>query len=438
MDCVPLQREQKIDGPSSLPPRASLPVSLPASLARPALAGGVLAIRADSIWFTVLLGFLAALPPLSIDISQPTLLAIQGELGSSLRTIGLTLTVFMVGFAAGQFGTGPVSDRYGRRRPLLASLVAYAIAALGCTLSVSGPVLVAWRLLQGAAAGACVVLAFAVVRDLFEGEAARAKRSYITAIVSVAPMLAPTLGAFVLGHWGWRPVYAILAAGGVLLLAAIASGLGETLARVPGTRPLQPGRAYAAVLSDRRFVGMAAVNALSYGGVFAYIAGSPEVLIGNMGLSPGQYGLFFACTAAALTVGAFASGRTGRLGIGPGRLVWTGLVAGAVSALALAAALAAHVAPVAVLLPLTVVNLFCRGLTVPNAQHLALEPMRDHAGTAAAALGVMQILTGAAASAAVAFLLPSLGSGGMVYVMAAFALASLGVWLMLPRGARAA
>ena len=381
--------------------------------------------------FTLVLGVLAALPALSIDISQPTLLAVQAELGASLRAIGLTLTLFMVGFAAGQFSAGPLSDRFGRRRPLLVCLVAYVVAGLGCTVAMTAWALVGWRLLQGVAAGGCVVLAFATVRDLFEGETARAKRSYVTAVVSVAPMLAPTIGALVLAAGGWRPVYAVLVMGGAGLLAVIGVGFGETRVVVPGEARFRLRDGYASVLSDRRFVAMAAVNALSYGGVFAYIAGSPEVLIGNLGLSPRRYGLFFACTAAALTAGAFTSGRSGKHSIGPRRLVWVGLVVGAASAVALALASAAHMEPVWLMLALLVVTLFCRGLTVPNAQHLALEPMLTHAGTAAAAMGVMQILTGAAASAAVAFLLPVLGSGGMTYMIAAFALASLGAWILL-------
>ena len=385
---------------------------------------------------TVLLGLLAALPALSIDISQPTLLAIQGELGASPRAIGLTLTLFMVGFAAGQFGTGPLSDKFGRRRPLLVCLTTYLGAGLGCTFAGTVAVLVISRLLQGVAAGGCVVLAFAIVRDLFEGEAARAKRSYVTALVSVAPMLAPSLGAVILGLWGWRAVYAVLVAGGLGMLAAVAAGLGESRAAVPGSRAPRLRDGYASVLSDRRFVAIAAVNALSYGGVFAYIAGSPEVLIGGLHLSPREYGLFFACTSAALTAGAFISGRSGRSGIGPRGLVWVGLLVGAMSAVALAGVVVADAAGVAALLALLVVTLFCRGLAVPNVQHLALEPMQAHAGTAAAALGVMQILTAAAGSAAVAFLLPVLGAGGMAYVMAAFALASLAVWVLLvPRPA---
>ena len=417
-----------IHGPNPLLPPA-------ASAASQQLSAGqqLLPIRSDSAAFTLILGVLAALPPLSIDIAQPTLLAVEGELGSTPRTIGLTLTLFMVGFAAGQFSAGPVSDRFGRRRPLLVALTAYTAAAVGCTLADSGLMLVLSRLMQGAAAGACVVLAFAIVRDLFEGEAARAKRSYVTALISVAPMLAPTIGAFVLDHWGWRPVYAVLAVGGVLLLGTVSTSLGETRVAVPGARPVRLAPAYAAVLSNRSFMGMAAVNALSYGGVFAYIAGSPTVLIGNLGLSPAQYGMFFACTAIALTTGAFASGRTGKLGIGPHRLLWAGLAVGAATAAGLAIATAAGLGSVLVLLPILVVNMVCRGLTGPNAQHLALDPMRDNAGTAAAAVGVLQILTGAVSSAAVVFLLPVVGSGGMTYVMAALAASALALWALIRR-----
>ena len=393
-----------------------------------------LLIRPETMGFTVVLGLLAALPSLSIDISQPSLLAIQTQFSASSRTVGLTITLFMVGFALGQFAAGPLSDRHGRRPILLAGLSAYTLAAVGCALASSAVALVAWRLLQGVAAGACAVLAFTMIRDLFEGDSARAKRSYVTVVFGLAPMLAPAFGAWVLGSVGWRPVYVILAAAGALLLAAVAVGVAES-------RPLPDADAapprfhagYRSVLANRRFVGLAAVNALSFGMGFAYIAGSPQVLMGDMHLSPSAYGLVFACTAAALTTGAWVSGRSAGLGIGPRGLLWVSLVMAAASAVALAVLLAIDVASVMLLLPLLVLNLFCRGLIAPNAQHMALEPMQERAGTAAATVGVMQILTGALASAMVAVLMPYIGPSGMTAVMAGMAVSSLVLWFVVSR-----
>ncbi len=392
-----------------------------------------LLIRPETFRFTVVLGLLAALPTLSIDISQPSLLAIQGQLLASSRTVGLTITLFMVGFALGQFGAGPMSDRHGRRPVLLCGLAGYTAAAIGCALAGSAEALVAWRLVQGIAAGACAVLAFTMIRDLFEGDAARAKRSYVTVVFGLAPMLAPALGAWVLEVGGWRPVYVILASSSVLLLAAVAVGVAESRIVSPGHAPTMLFAAYRRVLGDRRFVGLAAVNALSFGAMFAYIAGSPQVLMGNLHLTPSGYGLFFAGTAAALTAGAWVSGRSASMGVGPRGLLWVSLVMAAASAVTLALLLAIDVASVVALLPLLLLNLFCRGMTAPNAQHMALEPMREQAGTAAAAVGVMQILTGALSSAIVAVLMPYIGPSGMTVVMAVLAVASLVLWFVVSR-----
>lgn len=389
-------------------------------------------INPGSLGFTAVLGLLAALPALSIDISQPTLLVVQSELGTSLRIVGLTLTLFMVGFALGQFGAGPLSDRVGRRLPLVFALLGYMASGLGCAFAGTATALVAWRFVQGVSAGACVVLAFATVRDLFEGEEARAKRSYVTTFVSLAPVLAPTLGAAILGQWGWRPIYGILAAAAAVLLVVTVVGLGETRP-LHCRRPMPLSVAYGAVLSDTRFLGPVIVNALSYGGIFAYIAGSAAVLIGELSLTPRGYGAFFACTALSLTAGALTSARSGRRGISSTHLLWIGLVGGVVATILLSLAVLLEVVTIPVALALLVTCSFCRGLAGPNAQHLALEPMFEHAGTASAAMGVLQILTGAAASVAVTMLLPVLGAGAMAHVMAVLSLSALFVWITIVR-----
>jgi DHA1 family bicyclomycin/chloramphenicol resistance-like MFS transporter len=390
------------------------------------------AISPDTFRFTLVLGLLAALPSLSIDISAPTLLTVQRQLQSTSGTVGLTITLFMLGFALGQFGAGPLSDRYGRRPVLLSGLGGYTLAALGCSLSATASALVSWRLLQGVAAGACAVLAFTMIRDLFEGDAARVKRSYVTVVFGLAPMLAPGLGAWILNVAGWRLVFIILSAAGALLLTAVTFYVAESRTAPSAAMASSPIRsAYSRVLANRRFVGLAAVNALSFGAMFAYIAGSPMVLMGDLHLSPSGYSVVFACTAASLTMGAWVSGRCASAGVGPRSLLWVSLALAAASAVALALLLAIDVRSLFLLFPLLLVNLFCRGMVAPTAQHMALEPMRDQAGTAAATVGVMQILTGALSSAFVAVLMPYLGPLGMTGVMATLALASLGLWLWM-------
>ncbi len=392
-------------------------------------------IRPETFAFTVVLGVLAALPPVSIDISIPAMVSIQSDLAAPVGTIGQTVTVFMFGFSAGQFGAGPLSDRFGRRPVLLAGLGFYCLAAFGSALAGSVGQLIALQGAEGVGAGACAVLAFATIRDLFEGDVARSKRSYVTVIFGLAPMLAPTIGALLLGVVGWRAIFVILGSAGLLLLVTAALGVAESRpARASATRT-GPMRAYGMVLRDRRFTGFAVINALSYGGIFAYIAGSPLVIMGSLGLAAQVYAAFFACTAASLTAGAWTSGRCAAAGVAPSRLLWVGL-AGAVVTSAMLCVLASSGRPmVAWAIPALLTNLFCRGLVAPNVQHMALEPMRESAGTAAAALGVMQILTGAMASAVVASLVPRFGPAGMTLVMAALAGASLLIWAGTGRGA---
>jgi DHA1 family bicyclomycin/chloramphenicol resistance-like MFS transporter len=386
-------------------------------------------IRPGTFAFTLVLGLLGALPPLSIDISAPTLLTIQSQFGVTSAVGVLTITLFMVGFAAGQFTAGPLSDRHGRRPLLLLGLVAYTVAAIGCALAGSMTALVSWRLLQGAGAGACSVLTFAIIRDVFEGNQARAKRSYITVVFGVAPMLAPILGAFIMDQAGWRFVYVVLAIAGLALMLAVTTGIAES-------RPAQAVRgtmrgAYWMVLTNGRFMGLVAVNALSYGAIFAYIAGSPALLMGSLGLTPFGYGVVFACTAAMLTAGAWISGRSAMRGVTANTVLRLGLGLGAASGLALAAVTGLGAGSVAVIVPILMVHLFARGLTAPNIQHIALEPIQEKAGTAAATVGVIQILSGAVASGVVALLLPGFGASGVAVVIAGLSVAAVLGWTLM-------
>ena len=393
-------------------------------------------IPPDTFAFTVLLGVLAALPALSIDISAPTLVLLPEALDTSSTVAGLTLSLFMGGFALGQLSGGRISDRHGRRPVLLTSLVCYTLAGIACALSLSGAALLTFRLLQGIGAGACSVLAFAMVQDLFEGDQARSKRSYVTVVFGVVPMFAPALGAWLAQWAGWRSVHGILALAGALLVFVIWWGVPESK---PGhMRATTSGLDLIGAVrlrDDRQFIGLAAVNALSYGAIFAYIAGSPVVIIGQMGLPSSIYAGLFACTAAALTAGAWMSGGLSRRGFRAAGLLGPSLTIAAASALALAGVSLGSIASAGVLVPLLLVILFSRGVTAPNLQHLAIERQRRQAGTASAAIGVSQLVSGALTSAAVAVLLPDFGQLAVAVPMAVltFTAAALWWWTRLPR-----
>jgi len=299
---------------------------------------------------------------------------------------------------------------------------------LACVLSPTASALVISRFAQGVGAGSCSVLAFAMVQDLFEGDAARSKRSYVTVVFGVVPMFAPALGSVLSDLAGWRSVHGILALAGGLLLIVAWRGIAEsrrTKLKVSDS-PLAAGARQ--IWRDSSFIGLAAANALSYGCVFAYIAGSPIVIMGQLGLSQAVFAGLFAGTALALTAGAWTSGRLARRGFGAAALLGPSLTAGAAVTIALGAASLAGVTSGLVLVPLLLVMAFARGITAPNLQHLAIDRRRGQAGAASAVIGISQVLSGALASAGVAALLSHLGPAAVAIPMALLASAALLAW----------
>lgn len=382
-------------------------------------------LRPEGRAFTVFLGLLATLPMLSIDISTPTLPLLPAALGTTVTTAGLTISLFMVGFAGGQLIAGPRSDRAGRRPVLLLALGLYVVAGLGCTLAVSGPMLVTTRLLQGLGAGACAVLSLAIVQDLFQGEVARIKRSYVVIVVAVTPILAPAFGSFLTELAGWRSVHAVLVLGGCVLALTTWAGFEESRAADAALAR----RGFGHLLKDGPFLRIALTNALSYAAIFAYITGSPLVILSVWQYPAMVFPAVFAATAIALSCGAWVSGRMAHRGVSAAILVRLSLLAQTIAGNLLAAGVITDLVPrAALLIPLLIV-LFTRGVIAPNLQHLAIERGGDQAGVASAGLGVSQLLAGAAASALAACLLPSFGAGAVGTPIAVLACAALLSWI---------
>ena len=205
---------------------------------------------------------------------------------------------------------------------------------------------------------------------------------YPRSVFGITPVLAPALGALLSSLAGWRSVHAALAAAGLALLGVTWSGVPESRPARASRAASQPGPEQPMALwRDHRFVGLAAVNALSYGCVFAYIAGSPVVVIGLMGLPATTYAALFASTALALTFGAWTSGRLSRRGVGAGAMVGPSLTLSAVSATSLWALSFPAFTSASLLVPVLLATLFCRGMIAPNVQHLAVQRRRDRVGT---------------------------------------------------------
>ncbi len=381
--------------------------------------------------FTLLLGAQSALPPLSIDVSLPALPALGAALGTTAGAAQWTLSAFLLGFGFGQLVLGPASDRLGRRPALIAGLVGYALAGAATTAAPSIAVLILLRLLQGFGACAGVVISRAVARDVFEGAEAVSRQSLLSATATLAMLLAPMLGAVLLGSLGWRAVYGALAVAGVVLLTATAVLQPETLpVSRRSTGSLWGG--YARVLHAPRTLGYAAVSALTFGGMFAYISGSPSVFIGTLGVTPGVFSLLFALAALALLAGSVLNGLLAR------RLASASLLRLGPALLGVAVVLVCAIGPaiprVPVLIGVLATYTFATGLVMPNAIAAGLVPLPEAAGAAAAFIGFSQMVAGALSAALVGVVRPGTVAG-MVGVLGVFGLTALGVvlWMELSR-----
>jgi DHA1 family bicyclomycin/chloramphenicol resistance-like MFS transporter len=387
-------------------------------------------IRPESAGFIVLLGACAAMPPLSVDMGQPAMTPIAHALGSSPAAVAYALSLYMVGFATAPVIFGPLSDRFGRRPILLAGCALFAVTGWGCALAQSMASFMVWRLLEGAGAGVGTVLAMAIIRDLFEGQMARARLSYMTVLTAVAPMVAPTLGVSILAVGGWRSIYGVLGTIGAALIVAVGLGLDEPAARgeVQSLAPRQLLASYGRVLGNRTYRGYAVVSVLNFGCLFAYITASPLLLINTLGASPRLYGYLFALTSFGFMLGGALNGRLNMRGVPASRLLGTGLALTTTTALALLVLSVTGAARLVNVTPLLFVITIASSLIAPNATIAALHPVPETAGMASSIIVCAQWLVGAGAGALAGLLFDGRTPRGLAEVMLGFALASLAVY----------
>jgi DHA1 family bicyclomycin/chloramphenicol resistance-like MFS transporter len=290
---------------------------------------------------------------------------------------------------------------------------------------------------QGAGAGASMTIALAIIRDLFEGQAARTRLSYVAIATMVVPMIASTAGASLLALGGWRVIHAVLAGVGLVLLLAMVIGFAESARIDPANRLVRSiiARNYLRVLMHPLCLGYILVNAAAFGALFAYVSGSSLFLINVVGLRPGQYGLVFAATSLGIMAGALLNGRFSTEGAAPCYPLTTGLVLAVVAAMSLLTMTLADWMPLAIVISLLILATFAFGLIAPNAMQGAMQPLPQIAGAAGAATGCIQMATGAVVSGLVATLYDEHSALSMTALMAVCSLVALISYLLLARPA---
>ncbi|GAA1161173.1 multidrug effflux MFS transporter [Microbacterium oxydans] len=337
--------------------------------------------------YIILLGALTALGPFTIDLYLPAFPVLEQDFQTTAAAIQLTLTGTMIGFALGQLVVGPLSDKVGRRVPLIAVTALHVLASVGAAFAPDLALLSVARVLMGIGAAAGGVVAMAIVRDLFGGRRLVVMLSRLALVSGVAPVIAPLIGSWLLTLMPWRGIFGVLAAYGIVMLLSTILFIPETL---PVARRQDRGGAtmlqrYRSVLSDRVFLGVLVIGGMTFSGLFSYLSASPFLFQVTHGLDAQQYGLLFAVNSLGVVVGVQTASRLAAR-FGP---QWVMAYSTAVLLIAGTAIIVTDQLGLGLwgtVIPLFVFMTAC-GFTFPNVQVLALDRHGKAAGTAASIIG---------------------------------------------------
>lgn len=351
------------------------------------------------------LGILNALTPFTIDMYLPSFAQISGDLGVSVARVALSVSIYFIGFALGQVIYGPLLDRFGRKPPLYFGLALYSLANIGCMQSTTLTQLLVFRFLSAMGGCAASVGATAMVRDFFPPEAATKVFSLLMLVLSASPMLAPTIGGFLVEVATWRTIFAILAGLGVVNFLLVAWVLPK--AYQPDTsvslrlRPIL--RNFGDALAVREFSTNVFAGSFALAGLFVYIAASPTVFMTDFAVPPRYYGVIF----AILAVGMIGGGQLNLLLLSKFRsekILRAALCFELFWSAAFLLAVLADVANLYATIGFLFLILLSTGIGYPNAASLALAPFTKNIGSAAALLGFFQLGVGALVSAGIGLL----------------------------------
>ncbi|MCC2931552.1 Bcr/CflA family efflux MFS transporter [Bacillus sp. LBG-1-113] len=347
-----------------------------------------------------LLGMLAILGPLNIDMYLPSFPDIADDLLASASLVQLSLTACLIGLTIGQVIVGPVSDAQGRRKPLLICIFLFALSSLFCALSPNITTLVAARFLQGITASAGLVLSRAIVRDVFTGRELSKFFSLLMVITAVAPMIAPMTGGalLLLPFATWHTIFHFLTIIGFVLVLIIALKLKETLPpekRIPSSIGTSV-RTMGSLLKDRSFMGYALTVGFIHGGSFAYVSGTPFVYQDIYGVSPQVFSILFGINGLAIITGSFMIGRFGGI-IHEKSLLRMAVITAMIATAVLLTMTMIH-GPLAALVISIFVYMITIGMVLTSTFTLAMEKQGHRAGSASALLGMLPLLLGSIVS----------------------------------------
>ena len=376
------------------------------------------------VGFTLFLALLTALPALSIDMALPGLSLIQAEFHAPQTEAASAIAIFIAGFSSAPIVVGPLADRFGRKAIMTIGLALFTLCAAGSALAPSIHALLAFRLVQGAGAGAIGILPRAIIRDLFEGREARLQLSAVSVVFGVAPLIAPALGAEILSFGSWRLIFVVLT--GVSILVAIAAiTLFEESHAPENRRNLQPSTVFAGykrALTNPACAGFSLLGGFLFAGLFAYVNVSPLLFMQGYGVSKSAFAALFALAGSGVIVGSSVNAWLLSRHTAAKTLLDTGLALDCFAALALLAVGLAGAGSAVIVAVLVMVFISAFGLVFPNAVHEAIHPLPEIAGLASAVVTTTQMLFGALGGVTAAALYRDASPTALGAIMSAAAL----------------